>query len=328
LKRRELIRFIVGAAAALPFYGRAQSERMRRIGVLLPVAEDDPEGRARVAALVQALEHLGWVESHNLQIDTRWAEGDASRISKYATELVALAPNVLVGTGSPIVAALRQATPTIPIVFAMVSDPIGDGLVESLAKPGGNVTGYTHFEYAIGGKWIELLKEAVPRIRRVAVMQNPGNPAWTGYFQTISNAASSLDLRVTPAAVRNAAEIEPVMEEFARAPDGAVVILPDITTTGNRVLILALATRFSLPTMCPFRYFAMGGSLLSYGPNTLDQYRLAASYIDRILKGAKASDLPVQAPTKYELLVNLKTAKALGLAISPTLLAQADDIIE
>jgi putative tryptophan/tyrosine transport system substrate-binding protein len=328
LKRRELIKFIVGAAAARPFYGRAQSDRMRRIGVLLPVAEDDPEGRARVAALVQALDHLGWVENRNLRLDMRWAEGDASRISKYATELVSLAPDLLVGTGSPIVAALRQATPTIPIVFAMVSDPVGDGLVESLAKPGGNVTGYTHFEYTIGGKWIELLKGAVPRIGRVAVMQNPRNPSWAGYFQTISKAASSFDLQVTQAAIYNASEIEPVMEEFAREPDGAIVVLPDITTTGNRVLILSLAARYSLPTMCPFRYFAMSGSLLSYGPNTVDQYRLAASYIDRILKGAQASDLPVQAPTKYELLVNLRTAKALGLTISPTLLAQADEVIE
>ena len=271
---------------------------------------------------------MGWAEGQNIQIEIRWGEGDADRIRSYAAELVAQNPDVLVANGGPPVSEFHRLTSTIPIVFVQVPDPVELGLVTSLARPGGNITGFTHFEFTIGGKWLEVLKVISPRINRITFLLPPEHPAWPGFLRTITAAASSVGVTVTPGGIYDAAEIEGTIETFAREPNGGLLVLPSPPTTVNRDLIIALAARHKLPAIYPFSYFPERGGLVSYGVNTVDLTRRAASYVDRILKGEKVSDLPVQAPTKFEFVINLKTAKALGLDIPPTLLATADEVIE
>jgi putative tryptophan/tyrosine transport system substrate-binding protein len=328
MRRREFITFLGGAAAAWPLAARAQQgERMRRIGVLAYWAADDAEGRARLAAFMQALQQLGWSDGRYLRIDTRWATADDIR--RHAAELVALAPDVLVAaTGTPTVAALLQATRSVPIVFVTVIDPVGAGFVASLAQPGGNATGFTIYEYSMSGKWLELLKEIAPRVRRAAVLRDPAVASGTGQFGAIQIVAPSLGVELSPADLRDAGEIERAVTTFAGRPNGGLIVTGAALAIVHRELIIALAARHKLPAVFPARFYANGGGLISYGPDLVDQYRQAAGYVDRILKGEKPADLPVQAPTKYELVINLKTSKALGLEIPPTVLARADEVIE
>jgi putative ABC transport system substrate-binding protein len=327
MRRREFIS-LVGGVAAWPLMARAQpGEPMRRIGVLLNVAADDPESPARLTAFAQGLQELGWNDGRNVRIDFRWGGADVERIRKYAAELVALAPDVIVCSGSPTVAALEQATSTVPIVFVQVPDPVSSGHVESLARPGGNATGFATFEYGFGGKWLELLKEISPRVTRAAVLRDVALAAGSGQFGAIQSVAPSLGVELSPVGVRDASEIERAVTAFARGSNGGLIVTGSSLTLFHRDLIVALAARYKLPAVYPYRYFATDGGLLSYGPNTVDPFRRAAGYVDRILKGEKPADLPVQAPTKYELVINLKTAKALGLTIPQTLLARADELI-
>jgi ABC-type uncharacterized transport system substrate-binding protein len=328
MRRREFI-LALGSAAAWPLAARAQqSGETRRLVVISSTAGNDTEGQARIAMLRQTLEQLGWIVGRNLLIDYRWAGGDAERARVHAAEAVALAPDAILGNGSVIIAALKQATQSIPIIFVLVTDPVGDGFVTTLARPGNNISGFTHFEHAIAGKWVGLLSEAVPRLARVAVIQNPTNPTWAGYLSAIAAIASSVGVQVISAGVHGPGEIAPVVEAFAREPNGAIVVLPDVTTTTLRESILVEAIRHRLPSVGPFRYFATSGALMSYGVGTIEQYRRAASYVDRILRGEKPADLPIQQPTKFELVINLKTARALGLSLPPTLIARADEVIE
>jgi putative ABC transport system substrate-binding protein len=329
MKRREFITLLGGAAAAWPLAARAQQgERMRRIGVLTPLAEDDPEGIARNAAFLQALAQLGWSDSRNLRIDYRRTLGDAERTSRYAAELVALAPDVIVVYASPALASLQQATRTVPIVFVNLADPVVAGFIESLARPGGNVTGFTTFEYGIGAKWLELLKEIAPNVKRAAVLLESAMAAGPGQFGAIQTLAPGLGVEVSPIGMRDAPEIERATMAFARARDGGLIVTASAVAVVHRKLITTLAAQHKLPAVYPQRIFVSDGGLISYGPDFVDQHRLAAGYVDRILKGEKPSDLPVQAPTKYETVINLKTAKALGLQISDNLLALADEVIE
>jgi putative tryptophan/tyrosine transport system substrate-binding protein len=291
------------------------------------LAADDPEGQARNTAFVQALQQLGWTDGRNARIEYRWAVGDAERIRKQAEELVTLAPDVILASGVPVVTALLQATRSVPIVFAVVADPVGGGFVASLARPGGNATGFMMSEYSTSGKWLELLKEIAPRVTRVAVIRNPALTTSVAQFAAIQGAAGSLGLELSPIDMREAVEIERAVAAFARTPNGGLIVT-SVGSSTRRSLIIALAARHKLPAVYPFRYQVTGGGLISYGPDTADQYRRAAGYIDRILKGEKPADLPVQAPTKYELVINLKTAKALGLEVPTTLLARADEVIE
>jgi len=320
---------MLGGAAAWPLAAGAQ-ERVRRIGVLVAAAADDPEYRARIAALLQSLQQLGWVDGGNVRIDTRWATTDAGDIRRHADELAALAPDVLVAaTGTITVAALLKATRTVPIVFVVVIDPVGAGFVGSLARPGGNATGFLAFEYSLSAKWLELLKEIVPSVTRVAVLRDPDIASGIGQFGAAQAAAPSLGMELTPVDVRDAPEIERAVTAFARSgKNGGLIVTPSALTTRYRDLIVTLATRHKLPAIYANRYFVSGGGLIFYGPDFIDQYRRAASYVDRILKGEKPADLPVQAPIKYELVVNLKTARALGLTVPPSLLARADEVIE
>jgi putative ABC transport system substrate-binding protein len=329
MRRREFITVIGGAAVAWPLAARAQQpERMRRIAVLMGLARDDPEGQARNAAFLQAMQQLGWTDGRNVRIDTRWDAPDADRYRKNAAELVELAPDVILATGSATMAPLLQATRTIPIVFTNVTDPVGAGFVQSLARPGGNATGFTNFEYSMSGKWVELLKQIAPRVTRAAVLRDhPAAAAGIGQFSAIQSAAQSLGVELTPFGVRDAGEIERGVAEFARSGNGSLIVTAG-GTGFRRDLIIRLASRHKLPAVYPFRYYAKDGGLITYGPDTLDPIRRAAAYVDRILKGEKPADLPVQAPTKYELVINLKTAKALGLEIPPMLLARADEVIE
>jgi len=326
LKRREFIT-LLGGATAWPFAARAQQrERMRRVGVLVTTTADDPEGQARVAAFLQGLQQRGWAVGGNVQIDIRFGADDAA-IRKHASELATLAPDVILAQKSTAVAALLQATRTVPIVFAIVADPVGAGFVDSLARPGRNATGFSLYEYDIGGKWLELLKEIRPSITRVAVIRE-GNAAGIGMFAVIQAVAPSLGVQVSAINLRDAGEIEPAIAAFVRSSDEGLVVTGGALQSGHRDLIISLAARHKLPAVYGARLFAAAGGLISYAPDFLDQYRRAAGYVDRILKGEKPADLPVQAPTKYELAINLKTAKALGLVVPPTLLARADEVIE
>ena len=329
MKRREFISLLGGAAAAWPLAARAQQpERMRRVGVLMSIAADDPEGQARLAAFLEGLQQLGWTDGRNVRIDTRWAAGDADRIRQYAAELVALAPDVILASGGPTVGPLRQATRTVPIVFTQTPDPVGAGFVESLARPGGNATGFTVFEYGMGAKWLELLKEIAPRVTRAAVIRDPALAAGIGQFGAIRTAAPAVGIDVRPIDVRDPAAIERGIKAFASEANAGLVVTGSAPAGAHRNLIIALAAKHRLPAVYAYSNWPKDGGLIAYGPDQIDQYRQAAGYVDRILKGEKPADLPVQAPTKYELVVNLKTARMLGLTVPPTLLARADEVIE
>ena len=327
MRRRSFIT-LLGGAAAWPLAARAQQpERVRRVGVIAPTAPDDAEAQTRFAALRQGLQRFGWIEGRNLQIDARWGAGDAGAIGSAATELAALAPDVIVASGSA-AAAILQATRTVPIVFVSVPDPVGSGFVESLAQPGGNATGFIMFEYGLSAKWLELLKEIAPGVTRAAVLRDPAIVAGIGQFAVIQSAASSVGVDVSAINMHDGAEIERAVTAFARRPNGGLILTASALAAIHRDLVVSLAARYKLPAVYITRYFVAGGGLVSYGPDFVDQYRRAAEYVDRILKGEKPADLPVQAPTKYELVINLKTAKALGLDVPPTLLARADEVIE
>jgi ABC-type uncharacterized transport system substrate-binding protein len=327
MKRREVIT-LLGGAAACPLAARAQQgERMRRIGMLLPAVANDPEYQARVGAFMQALALLGWADGRNVRIETRWGAGDADRFRQYAAELVALAPDVIVAGTSPVVAALQRETRSVPIVFAQVIDPVGTGLVTGLARPGGNTTGFTVFEYGLSPKWLALLKEIAPRVTRAAVFRDPTVAAQIGLLGGIQSVAPSLRMELSLIDNRDAGEMERAVAAFAREPNGGQIVLGGFGFL-QRELMINLAARHRLPTVYTERGFVTAGGLTSYGPDRVEQYRQAAGYVDRILKGEKPADLPVQAPTKYELVINLKTAKALGLEVPPTLLARADEVIE
>jgi putative ABC transport system substrate-binding protein len=328
VRRREFITFIGGAAAAWPLAARAQQpERVRRIGVLMYLPADDAEGQARLAAFTQALTQLGWSDGHNLRIDTRYATADDIR--RHAAELAALAPDVLVaGTGTATVAPLLQATRTVPIVFAVVIDPVGAGFVDSLARPGGNATGFTVFEYSMSGKWLELLKEIAPNVTRVAVLRDPAIASGIGQFGAVQIVAPSLRVQLSPLDVRDAGEIERAIGAFASGLNGGLIVTASPVANVHRNLIVTLAARHKLPAIYFSGRFVVDGGLISYGPDFIDQYRRAAGYVDRILKGEKPADLAVQASTKYELVINLKTAKAMGLTFPPAVLGRADEVIE
>jgi len=331
IARRKFLATLLGGAAAWPLAVRAQqAERVRRIGLFTNLAADDAESQARNAAFLQALQQLGWTNGANVRIDFRFGAGDAERNRRYASELVALAPDVIVATGSPVVEPLRQATRSVPIIFLQITDPVGAGLVASLARPGGNITGFTNYEYSMSGKWLELLKEAAPRLTRLAVLREAGSVSGIGQLAAIQAMAPSLAVEVRPADVRDADEIERGISEFARGSHGDRGLI--VTASGlaiiHRQLIIALAARHMLPAIYSLRLYVPDGGLIAYGADTIDPYRRAAAYVDRILKGEKPADLPVQAPTKYELAINLRTAKTLGLEVPPTLLARADEVIE
>jgi ABC-type uncharacterized transport system substrate-binding protein len=329
MKRREFVTLLVGAAAAWPLAARAQQvERMRRIGVLMNLAPDDPEGQARITVFAQGLQEMGWIVGRNVRVDTRWGGGGADRIRRDAAELVALSPDVIFATSGTVLPALVQATRTVPIVFVQTADPVGSGFVDSLARPGGNVTGFLSFEFGISGKWLELLKEAAPGVTRAAVLRDPAVPSGMGQFGALQSAAPSLGVELRPVGVRDAGEIERAVTDFATSANGGLIVIASQLATVHRDLIVALAARYRLPAVYSDQYFVNAGGLISYGPNRIESYRHAASYVDRILKGEKPADLPVQAPTKYELVINLKTAKALGLEIPTTVLARADEVIE
>jgi putative ABC transport system substrate-binding protein len=329
MQRRDFIT-LLGGAAAWPLVARAQQgERVRRIGVLLAATADDPDYQARIAAFQQGLQQLGWSDGRNVHIDTRWATTKPDDIRRHAAELAALAPDViLAGTGTATVAPLLQATRTVPIVFAVVIDPVGAGFVDSLARPGGNATGFTVFEYGMTGKWLELLKQIAPPVTRAAVLRDPTIASGIGQFAAVQAVAPSLGVELSPVDVRDAGEIERAVTAFARSSNGGLIVTASALATRHRDLIIALAARLRLPAVYPYRFFVTVGGLISYGPDFVDQYRQAAGYVDRILKGEKPADMPVQAPTKYELIVNLKTAKALGLDVPQTLLGRADEVIE
>jgi ABC-type uncharacterized transport system substrate-binding protein len=329
MRRREFITLLGGTAAAWPLAARAQQDgRMRRVGVLLPFAADDSENQARMAAFLQGLAQLGWTEGRNVRIDTRWGAGDAERIRRHAEELVALAPDVILAVASASVSPLQKATPNVPIVFASVIDPVGAGFVASLARPGGNITGFTVFEYGTSGKWVELLKQIAPGVTRAAVIRDPAITSGIGQFAAIQGAAPPFGVEVSPVGLRTAEEIEHGISEFARGSNGGLIVTGGTLVNINRNLIIALAARYRLPAVYSDRVFVIRGGLISYGPDRVDQYRRAAGYVDRILKGDKPADLPVQAPTKYELVINAQTARVLGLTVPPTLLARADEVIE
>jgi putative ABC transport system substrate-binding protein len=329
MRRRDFIKLIAGSATAWPLSASAESERIRQIGVLIGgISPNDPKGQARKAAVIQGLAQSGWIEGRNLRIDFRWGLGNSAIIRKSAAELLALAPDVVMASGSAVLAAMLQATRTVPIVFTLVVDPVGDGLVESLAQPGGNATGFLFFEYDISGKWLQLLKQVAPGITRAGVVRDPGLTADIGQFAVIQSVAPSLGLDVRPINVRDAGSIERAITDFARVPNSGIVIAASALAVAHTDLIITLANQYKLPAIYYERAWAEDGGLISYGPDVLEQFRRAGGYIDRILKGEKPSDLPVQAPTKYELVVNLKTAKALGLNISPTILSRADKVIE
>jgi len=329
MRRREFIALFGGAAVSWPLAASAQQhEQMRRIGVLMNFASDDTEGQARIAAFHQGLQQLGWTVSRNVQIEYRWGAGDADRIRKLAAELVELAPDVILSAGSPSVAALQQTTRTVPVVFVGVVDPVSSGFVDSLAQPGGNITGFHVYEYSIAGKWLALLKEVAPNVTRAAVIRDAALTAGGGQLGVIQAVAPSVGAEVIPISVRDAGEIERAITAFARSTNGGIIVTGSTLAGFHRDLIVTLAARHKLPAVYYARYFVVGGGLISYGPDFVDQYRQAAGYVDRILKGEKPADLPVQAPNKYELAINLKTAKALGLSVPQSLLARADEVIE
>ncbi|MGA9816482.1 MAG: ABC transporter substrate-binding protein [Pseudolabrys sp.] len=328
MRRREFLGVLAGAVAVLPRVARAQQgERVRRVGVLMPFTANDPEAQARNALFEQSLRELGWMVGRDLQIDYRWPGGEAASIRRDAAELVALAPDVIMTVGSLTMGPMQQATQTIPIVFVNLADPVGAGFVQSLARPGGNATGFTNYEYSMSGKWVELLKQIAPNVKRVAILRDPTSAAGIGQFSAIQSAAQSLGVNLTPVSVRDAGEIERGVAAFARSDNGGLIVTSG-GTAFRRDLIIGLASRHKLTAVYPFRYYAKDGGLITYGPDPSDSVRHAAAYVDRILKGEKPADMPVQAPTTYELVINLKTAKALGLTVPPSLLARADEVIE
>jgi putative tryptophan/tyrosine transport system substrate-binding protein len=328
MQRRAFITLLGSAAVTWPLAARAQQpDRMRRIGAFAGIT-DDAEGQVRFAAFLQGLQQLGWTEGRNMRIDYRWGGGDADDIRKYAAELAALAPDVILAAGGAVVGPLLQATRSVPIVFVVVPDPVGAGFVDSLARPGGNATGFINFEYSISAKWLELLKEIAPGVKRAAVVRDPAIPQGTGQWGAIQSVAPSLGVEVSPVNVRDVGEIERAVAAFARSSDGGLIVTGSALAVVHRDLIITLAARHKLPAVYYERNFVAAGGLISYGPDYLDQFRRAAGYVDRILKGEKPADLPVQTPTKYKLVLNLKTAKALGLTMPPTLLATADEMIE
>ena len=330
MKRRKFITLLGGAAAAWPLAARAQqSERVRRVGVLVASAADDSQFQTWVGAFLQALAQLGWIDGRNVRVDIRWATANADDLRRHTAELAALAPDVLVAaTGTATAAPLLQATRTVPIVFVQVIDPVGAGFVASLAQPGGNATGFTSFEYGLSGKWLELLKQIAPSMTRAAVLRDPAVASGIGQFAAIQAVAPSLGVELSPVDARDAPEIERAVTAFARSGNGGLIVTPSPVAARHRDLIATLAARHRLPAVYGARHYAAAGGLISYGPDLIDQYRHAAGYVGRILKGEKLADLPVQAPTKYETAINLKTAKALGLEIPPTLVARADEVIE
>jgi putative tryptophan/tyrosine transport system substrate-binding protein len=331
MRRREFIALFGGAAAAWPLAARAQQAgQVRRIGMLMGVAENDPARDSLASAFTQSLQDLGWRDGGNIRIDYRWSAGDSDRIKSFAAELVALQPDVIVGQTTPVVAALKQQTKTIPIVFIQVSDPVGSGFIADFAAPGGNITGFTNLESSMSSKLLELLKEVAPGIARVGLMFNPQTaPGGGSYFlKSAQTAASGLNVTIVPAPIHDAAEIDTVMAALAREPGAGLVVTPDVFVLAHREQIVALAAHNRMPAVYAYRFFAVSGGLMSYGTDLADLFRRAAPYVDRILKGAKPAELPVQQPTKFELVINLKTAKTLGLSIPQTLLATADEVIE
>ena len=328
MKRRNFITLLGGAAAAWPLAARAQQpDRMRRIGVFMNLASDDAEGQARNAAFLQGLQEAGWAVGRNVRIEYRWGAGDPELFRRYAAELVALAPDVILASGASMY-ALQQVTGEVPIVFVQVPDPVGAGIVLSMARPGRNATGFTPFEYGVSAKWLELLKEIAPRVTRAAVVRDPAIPTGTGQLGAIQSVAPSFGVELSPVDVRDVREIEGTVAAFARGSNGGLIVTASALAVVHREVIITLATRYKLPAVFFLRSFVTDGGLISYGPDSMDQFRRAAGYVDRILKGEKPADLPVQAPTKYELVINLKTARALGLDVPPTLLARADEVIE
>ena len=329
MRRRDFIRLLGSVGAAWPLVARAQQpERIRRIGVLSSLAVDDPEGQARIAAFVRELQQLGWDEGRNVRIEYRWGAGDAERIRRDAAELVAFEPDVILAAGGQVMVPLREAARTVPIVFTQTADPVGAGFVDSLARPGGNTTGFTISDYGMSGKWLEVLKQVAPRLARAGVLRDATIPAGTGQWGAIQAVAPSLGVDLSPIDVRDAREIERAISEFVHGSDRGLIVTTAALAIRHRELIIALANRHRLPAIYPFRFYATDGGLISYGPDSIDPHRRAASYVDRILKGEKPAELPVQAPTKYELVINLRTAKALGLTIPPSLLTRADEVIE
>jgi len=328
MRRRDFIKALAGTAAAWPLLGHAQQrERMQRIAVLMNLAADDNEGQARLSAFVQALSDLGWMNARDVQIDTCWGAGDTDRFHQCAAELVARAPDIILAASASTMDPLLSRTRSIPIVFAQVPDPVGSGYVKSLARPGGNVTGFTQFDFSMAGKWLGLLKTIEPGLTRAIVLRDVDTTG-AGQFGAIQTAARSIGVEVIPTGVRNRSDIENAVTDFARFPKGGLIVTGSAPAAAHRDLIITLAGRHRLPAIYPFRYFAHSGGLLSYGPTTIDPYMRAAGYVDRILKGEKPANLPVQAPTKYELVINMKTAKALGLVVPRTLLAAAHEVIE
>ncbi len=328
IARRKFVAAL-GAAAAWPLTAQAQqAEPMRRIGMLIGVNADSPQGQAQNAAFLQGLQQMGWTEGRNVRLDIRWGAGNAADARKYAAELVALAPDVILSVGASSVGPLLEATRTVPIVFVIVPDPVGAGIVDSLSRPGGNATGFMMFEYSLCGKWLELLKEIAPGVTRAAVLRDATITAGIGQFAVIQSVAPTVGVEVSPVSVRDATEIERAVTAFASSANGGLILTAGPLSGVHRDLIITLAARYKLPAVYQERFYVAAGGLISYGPNFLDQFRLAAGYVDRILKGAKPADLPVEAPTKYELAVNLKTAKALGLTVPQPILARADEVIE
>jgi len=329
MRRRAFIKVVAGLAVALPFAVRAQKpERMRGIGVLMPFAPDDAEYQSWLGAFLQGLAQAGWIIGRNVRIETRWTKFDPEDTRKYAAELVALAPDVILATGNSAVGPLLRLTRTVPIVFPLATDPVAGGLIESLARPGGNATGFMSFEIGVSAKWLELLKEIAPGVKRAAVLRTLSTAAGPGYFGVIQAVAPMLGVELRPIDTRDAGDIERAVAAFASEPNGGLIATTGGGVLENRKLIVALAAQHRLPTIYAYRSHVMSGGLMSYGLDNLDQYRRAAGYVDRILRGEKPADLPVQAPTKYELVINLKTAKALGLTVPPSLLARADEVIE
>jgi putative tryptophan/tyrosine transport system substrate-binding protein len=328
MRRRDFIKVIAGSATSWPLAALAQQSEQRRIGVLMNIGADDPQAPALLGAFSQGLAEAGWIIGRNARIDYRWYQGNAEAARAYAAELLTLTPDIIFASGTQGTIAIKQLTRTVPIVFVNVADPVGTGIVDSLARPGGNVTGFMAFDYSFGGKWLDLLKEIAPHMTRVAVFRDDTNPAGIANFAVIQAMATSAGLQVTPVNVRNSDEIPGAVEAFAHSPNGGAIVPANALTTGHRDLILELIARYKLPAIYRDRLIVANGGLISYGPDFADQFQRAAGYVDRILKGDKPGDLPVQAPTKYELVINLKTAKALGLTVPQSLLARADEVIE
>jgi ABC-type uncharacterized transport system substrate-binding protein len=329
LSRRDFIALLGSTAVACPLpVGAQQVDRMRRVGFLSALSETDSQAQSWAKEFLQRLQELGWVDGRNVRIDLRFGDADATRLSTLATELVDLSPDVIFAIGGPAAAALRQQTLSIPIVFMQVVDPVAAGFVTNLARPEGNITGFTNFEFSIGGKWLQLLKECATNIDRIAVVFDPANPTWAAYLRAIEAAAPSFGIRLMPVGVRDAASIKQHLAVFTRNPNGAIVVLPSPVTIQHRELIIGAAAADRLPGMYPYRFFTVDGGLMSYGARLLDLYKGGVSYVDRLLRGAKVAELPVQLPTKYELVINLKTAKRAGITVPPPLLAGADEVIE